>query len=200
MSRLTQIAIGGTALLLPLTACAATTAQWGQQWGRQNSQSAYSDGFERGQRAGFEDARRGDRFQFSDESDYREVSRTRPRDNFGARYRDEFLRGFETGYRNGFEDRRFDRRDQRNLPPWSNGGGYGRGRYDNATQYGYEDGYQAGLNDAKDRNRFDPVGESRYRSGDRGYERNDGAREDYRARYRDAFRRGYEQGFYGRYR
>lgn len=194
MSRLSHIAaIGGTVLLLPLGACAATTSQWG----RSGIDSAYADGYERGERAGLEDARRGDRFQFADESDYRTVARSQPRSNFTARTREQFLRGFEAGYRRGFEDRRFDRPSSGNLPPWSNGRGYGRGRYDVAYDNGYRDGYQAGVNDARDRHRFDPIGESRYRSGDRGYEREYGSREDYRADYRDAFRRGYEEGYYG---
>ena len=198
MSRLRQIAaVSGTLILLPVTACAATA----QQYGRPSVQGAYNTGVDRGERAGYEDARRGDRFEFSDESEYRNFNRARPQDTYEARYRDEFLRGFESGYRRGYGVTG-ERRGQVGAPPWSNGRGYGRGGvvYDLASDYGYQDGYNAGVNDARDRHQFDFVGESRYRSGDRGYERNAGSRDDYRARYRQAFRQGYEQGYYGGYR
>ena len=195
MSRLRQIvAVSGTLILLPVTACAAAA-----QYGRPTAQGAYNTGYDRGERAGYEDARRGDQFQFVDESEYRNFSRSRPQDQSEARYRDEFLRGFEAGYRRGYNGT-----ERRNVgpPPWSNGRGYARGRgvFDRAVEYGYQDGYEAGMNDARDRDAFDPVGERRYRSGDRGYEREYGTREAYRIRYRDAFRQGYEQGFYGPYR
>ena len=197
MSRLRQIAaLSGTLILLPVTACASTTP-----YGRPSVQGAYNTGYDRGERAGYDDGRRGDQFQFTDESEYRNFSRQRAEDNFEARYRDEFLRGFEAGYRRGYDGTR-DRRDQAGPPPWSNGRGYARGRvvYDLASDYGFQDGYEAGVNDARDRHQFDPVGENRYRSADRGYERNHGSRDEYRVRYREAFRQGYEQGFYGRYR
>jgi hypothetical protein len=199
MSRLRNLAaVGGTLLVLPLAACAT-----GTQWGRPNLQAAYGTGYERGERAGYDDSRRGDEFRFADESDYRDASRTRPRDNFEARYRDEFLRGYEAGYRTGYGyssgNRGRGTYPNSGPPPWSNGRGRGLGRggsqYDVAARYGYEDGYEAGVDDARDRRRFDPVAEIRYRNGDRGYERQYGTREDYRARYREAFRQGYEQGY-----
>jgi hypothetical protein len=187
--------------MIPLAACAT-----GTQWGRPNLQAAYSTGYERGERAGDNDARRGDQFQFSDEADYRNASRTRPRDNFEVRYREEFLRGFEAGYRNGYGYSYSDSpRGNRSPgpPPWSNGRGNGpgtgRGRggygYDAAARYGYDDGYEAGVNDARSGRRFDPLSEIRYREGNRGYEREYGSREDYRDRYREAFKQGYEQGY-----
>jgi len=198
MSRLGHIAIlSGTLFLLPLAACASAA-----QFGRPNGQAgSYSAGYQSGERAGFDDARKGDQYRFTDESEYRNFSRSRPRDSSEARFREDFLRGFEAGYRNGYE-RVGERRNQNGPPTWSNGGGYARGRTVNdlASNNGLRDGYEAGANDARDRHDFDPLGESRYRSGDRGYEKNYGSRDDYRARYRTAFREGYEQGYYGRYR
>jgi len=195
----TLAAVGGALLLVPLAACAT-----GTQWGRPNLQAAYTTGYERGERAGYDDSRRGDDYRFTDESDYRDASRTRARDGFEARYRDEFLRGYEAGYRVGYGYSNRGRGTYPNAgpPPWSNGRGLGRGRggqYQNdpAVRYGYEDGYEAGVNDARARRRFDPVLEIRYRNGDRGYEREYGSRDDYRVRYRDAFRQGYEQGYRG---
>ena len=89
------------------------------------------------------------------------------------------------GYRNGG-----------GPPPWSNGRARGRGGYNDAAyQTGFTDGYEAGLDDGRDRRRFDPVGEGRYRSGDRGYNSNYGTRDAYKLRYREAFREGYEDGY-----
>jgi hypothetical protein len=95
-------------------------------------------------------------------------------------------------------------------PPWANGRGRGRGngrgngngngngswqRNDLAYQNGFTDGYEAGMNDGHSNRRFDPVNESRYRSGDRGYKNTYGTRDAYRFTYRDAFREGYEYGY-----
>jgi hypothetical protein len=190
------------AALLSFAAPALTFAaapQWsGQvavQWGAQDSlQRAYREGHDRGVRAGEVDGRRGDGFRFQDESDYR-------RGDFGYRreygsvdrYRAEFRRGFELGYREGFT--RFDRGSNGRYGPgpWSNGPGYGR--VDLASRNGYNDGYNEGLHDGRDRNRFNPIGERRYRSGDHGYDRSYGSKDRYKAVYRDAFRDGYEAGF-----
>ena len=68
-------------------------------------------------------------------------------------------------------------------------------RYDLAVEQGAEDGYAAGLRDGQRSDRFDPVGERRYRAGDRGYDRRYGPRDLYKDRYRAAFRRAYEQGY-----
>jgi hypothetical protein len=108
-------------------------------------------------------------------------------------YRGEFRRGFEIGYRVGYE---------RRLPRgWQN---QGRGRYgapglgqraDLALDYGFADGFSAGVEDARRQRDYDPFGEGRYRSADRGYERWYGLREAYRVNYRNAFRRGYDEGY-----
>lgn len=68
-------------------------------------------------------------------------------------------------------------------------------RYDLAQQHGFDDGYEAGQRDGQRGDRFDPVGEKRYRAGDHGYDRRYGTRDLYKNRYRDAFRRAYEQGY-----
>lgn len=165
------------------------------QRGSQGFQPAYEEGYERGVRAGNEDARRGDSYQFVDESDYRSAD-AGYRSQYGNRnrYREEFRRGFEAGYRNGYrrDGGIFDRSPQ-GRGPWSNG--RAGGRYDLAAQHGYNDGYEAGLDDGRDRRRFDPVSESRYRSATRGYERQYGSQDRYKANYRTAFREGYEEGY-----
>src|SRR5207248_11636822 len=64
-----------------------------------------------------------------------------------------------------------------------------------AAQIGYRDGYEVGRNDARDLESFDPIRSSRYRSGDHDYDRRYGPKEEYTQIYRDAFQRGYEQGY-----
>jgi hypothetical protein len=78
-----------------------------------------------------------------------------------------------------------------------NRGGYRDYAFDN----GFRDGYREGFDAARDRRRYEPLREKRYREGDNGYNRRYGPREFYKAYYRDGFRAGYEQGFReGRYR
>ncbi|MEO6222494.1 MAG: hypothetical protein ABIP90_04535 [Vicinamibacterales bacterium] len=68
-------------------------------------------------------------------------------------------------------------------------------RFDLAFRTGEEDGYKEGLHDGEKGDRFEPVKEKRFRSGDHGYDKRYGSKELYKDRYRDAFRRGYEQGY-----
>jgi hypothetical protein len=77
--------------------------------------------------------------------------------------------------------------------------GYRRGSWwgyrDVAFNNGFDDGYRRGLDDARDRDRYDPIGEKWYRKGDRGYHRQYGPRDYYKQQYRDGFRAGYDRGF-----
>jgi hypothetical protein len=179
---------------------------------------AYGEGLERGVRAGEEDGRKRESFSFADESDYRSAD-AGYRSQYGPRewYRDEFRRGYEAGYRTGFS--RYSQTPYQNDPwygdPRSNDPRYGDPRdrnvpYDSRQPYnvpypqqqrdlavanGFNDGYERGLDDGHDRRRFDPVGESRYRSGDHGYERRYGPKDVYQMRYRESFRSGYQRGY-----
>lgn len=61
---------------------------------------------------------------------------------------------------------------------------------------GYEDGFNEGRDDARDRDRFEPERHGRFRSADRGYNDRFGwSREQYREVYREGFIAGYEDGF-----
>jgi flagellar biosynthesis/type III secretory pathway protein FliH len=60
---------------------------------------------------------------------------------------------------------------------------------------GYADGFQQGRKDARDRGRYDPVGNTEYRNGDQGYNDSYGSREAYKNNYRAGFRQGYEEGY-----
>ena len=197
MSRLLAIAAVG------LFSIAAPSAVPAQGW----NTPGYNEGYQRGQSAGAEDARRGDRFEFTDEGDYRRGDQGY-RSQYGNRdrYRDSFRSGYQDGYRTGYGgygngrygdgqygDGQYGAPGRGGYPPWS---GRGRdNRYDPAYQTGLNDGYEAGLDDGRDNRRFDPVSERRFRSADRGYEREYGSREVYKANYRDAFKIGYQRGF-----
>jgi hypothetical protein len=79
--------------------------------------------------------------------------------------------------------------------------GYPRGGYpvyrgvSRAQEIGYRDGMQAGRDDARHRERFDPGRARRYREGDHDYDRRYGSRDEYAREYRGAFERGYRDGY-----
>jgi len=64
-----------------------------------------------------------------------------------------------------------------------------------AAEIGYRDGVEAGRDDARHRERFDPVRARRYRSADHDYDRRYGSRDEYAREYRANFERGYRQGY-----
>lgn len=66
---------------------------------------------------------------------------------------------------------------------------------DIAFDNGYADGYEKGLDDARDRRSADPTRHGWYRSADRNYDPQYGSRAQYANLYRDGFRSGYEAGF-----
>ena len=78
----------------------------------------------------------------------------------------------------------------------------GRGRanapriyQDSAGATGYDNGYDLGLLDGRDGQRYDPVRHKDYRDGQRGYAPSYGSREGYRTNFRSGFRQGYEDGY-----
>ena len=66
-----------------------------------------------------------------------------------------------------------------------------------ATQSGYRDGLEAGRDDWRHHDRFDPANSRRYRNADHDYDRRYGPRDEYKREYRAAFERGYREGFGG---
>lgn len=216
MNARTLALVSAFAVALPMTAAAQAVPRQGVQ------SPAYRTGYDRGVRAGQEDGRRNDRFDYSNESEYRNADTGYNR-SYGDRdrYRSEFRLGYESGYRDGYgryqsggygnyggsgRNSGYDdgtwRPGTGGPPPWANGRGRGQGngngswqRNDLAFQNGFTDGYDEGLKASRDRQRFDPVSEGRYRDGDRGYRSQYGSRDTYRATYRTAFREGYETGY-----
>lgn len=80
-------------------------------------------------------------------------------------------------------DRYYRYDDRRNYPYYGNTGRYDRyGRYDSSeVQRGYRNGLKEGLDDAEDRDSFNPSRHSSYRDGN--------------PSYRNGFFRGYEEGY-----
>lgn len=70
-----------------------------------------------------------------------------------------------------------------------------RGYQEPAFARGYDDGYARGATDGRGRNRYDPVKDKDYRTGDVGYAATYGSRDAYRNNYRAGFRQGYEDGY-----
>ena len=77
----------------------------------------------------------------------------------------------------------------------------GRGRgaariyQDPASAKGYDSGYDLGLTDGHDGQRYDPVRHRDYRDADRGYASSYGSRDGYKTNFRSGFRQGYEDGY-----
>jgi hypothetical protein len=200
----TALAIGASATTIE--------AQWIPRRTTQVPQvDAFREGYTRGLRAGEDDARRNETYNFNDESDYRRGD-IGYRSQYGnrSRYIDEFRRGFADGYREGYGRYGYGSASGnrgRGIPPWANGRGpgwgtanprggyYGSRNIDFAFANGYTEGYEAGLDDGNDNRRNAPTAEGRYRDGDRGYKREYGDRETYRLRYREGFVLGYRDGY-----
>lgn len=88
---------------------------------------------------------------------------------------------------------RYGNNDRYGYPNSSSNRAYNTPAYDN----GYRDGLEKGRKDADDRNSYDPVRHSWYRSGDRGYNNRLGTRDQYKLVYRDGFEAGYDQAYRG---
>ena len=210
-------------------ACSATAMAQpnGRAYGYWNnrgggSQAAYDNGYRSGFDQGQADRRGRDRYGYDRQGRYRSGdygynSRYGSRDDYRQAFRRGYSEGYERGYyadagsggavprrdRDGYESR---------YPGYPNGGygypgggygGYGSrgGYYNEAYDRGYREGNEKGREDVSDNDRYDPRRHKWYREGDRGYNSRDGSRDQYKAAYRDAFERGFADGYrsYGGY-
>lgn len=197
-------------LLIAASACLALAAPAGAQ--------VYGGAYERGYREGVEqgnhDAREGRAFAMQNNRIYRDADNGYDRrDGSRDAYRDEFRRGFSSGYREGYDRGRGGVRDDqwgRNNRSgrddgwsrddrWGRDTGWGRngprGYQEPAFARGYSDGWQQGVEDGRDRDRYDPVRHGDYKHADKGYERNYGSKDAYKNNYRSGFRQGYDEGY-----
>jgi hypothetical protein len=76
---------------------------------------------------------------------------------------------------------------------------YGAEMLRNAVNYGYEQGFEAGQADRQDGWQFDPNNSFAYQDGLYGYDGYYVSTDEYGYYFREGFRRGYEDGYYGRY-
>jgi hypothetical protein len=216
-------ALGAAALVA--IAAPAQAQVWGSngRWGTYGNDSrsiAYNNGYQEGLRHGEEAVRDRRGFDLEREKDYRKADEGYRRE-YGSKdlYRDEFRRGFAAGYQEAYgryDNRYGDRRDGRwggNTYPadrgvyggvitnrgYGNSRGYGYGYgagFDIAFRNGEADGYQKGLDDARDGKYPQPERQKWYRSGDRNYNSRDGiSREDYKNEYRRGFQEGYARAY-----
>ncbi|HEX5069998.1 MAG TPA: hypothetical protein VFV78_07250 [Vicinamibacterales bacterium] len=72
---------------------------------------------------------------------------------------------------------------------------YTTGR-DARWQFAFRDGYNEGLRDARAHRRYDPTVTSLYRNANHRYNNGWGTRAQFAIGYRNAFREGYERGYY----
>ena len=177
-------------------------------YSREFERRAYDNGYREGVEEGRNDARRNRDFSYQRHDEYRDADRGFHRGDGDINfYRSSFRQGFQAGYNESYNrNARNGRYDYpRGVPapsviyppsagyPAPRGGSYGYGSP--AAQNGYRDGIEAGRNDARDRDRFDPVRAKRYREGDHDYNGRYGSRDEYKREYRAAFEQGYREGY-----
>ena len=200
MSRLQRaLPILVAALSMASAACASTGGYYRYPTNVRNvDDRAYARGYDEGRSRGESDARSNRRYDYQRHGAYRDADDGYRGDGDRTSYRSLFRQGFVAGYNDGF--RRYARQGYgypgSNYPRDNPQARYPVNRsYSPAAQNGYRDGYEQGRDDARDRDRYDPVRSSRYRSGDHDYNSRYGAREDYKRAYRAAFQQGYEEGY-----
>lgn len=183
----------------------------GGGYGRVDSR-AYDIGYREGVQAGQRDMRSGRPRAFEYDRDYQRADKGWNW-RYGDReaYRYEFRRGYERGYREATRRADYGRggygypggstypgRDGNYGGAYPRGGGYGY--RSPAAQYGFDEGYQKGRDDARDRDAYRPEAQKWYREGDRHYDNRYGSRDQWKYEYREAFKQGYERGYReGRY-
>jgi hypothetical protein len=195
-----------------------------QQGGYSVQGSAYDNGYREGLVEGARDARDGRAGNARRHDVYRDGERGYDR-RYGNRgqYKQAFRDGFERGYsesysgysRSGravprdrgygypgrypdagrYPDSRYPSSGRYPTYPGDRGGYGAYGGYSPASEKGFSEGYDKGLDDGDDGDRFAPEQHKWYREGDRGYKGSYGSRDRYKIEYRQAFRQGYDQGY-----
>lgn len=200
------------ALLTAIAVIALTGSPAQAQWA--DRRGGHEDGYRDGAQAGADDARDGRPFEYQRHRDYRDADNGyERREGPRARYQEQYRAGYLAGYRDAYysgggrgagsaveRGRPFPgygaRPGYRNGPAFGSRAGSGQAPIvDIAEGNGFEDGYQQGLVDGRDRDRPEATRHSRYRNADQGYRREYGPRRVYQQAYRAAFEQGYDRGY-----
>jgi len=145
-----------------------------QERDRERNTQAYNDGYAQGQA----DAR----------------SHAIRNDQASSRYtKDDDTRAYRQGYDSGYDNimNNGSARDNAGIPASMPHGDQ------EATQFGYQDGLAAGRADQRKGHQFDPHGHGLYKDGEHGWTSTLGTKDQYKNLYREAFVKGYEDGYRG---
>lgn len=164
-------------------------------WYRIAHDAGYSEGFRRGEA----DARTRVSFDYARDREYQRADIGYRRDLASLdQYRRVFRQGYAMGYEEGYRgDAYAASRSSSVRSPSGITGDVRRAASsaDIAFEFGFADGYKAGLEDRRNNEKFEPTDHDAYQDGDRGYERRYGERDVYRVDYRDGFHSGYTRGY-----
>jgi len=194
------------------------------RFGRNSNNDAREYGFRNGYRDGYNRGRYAGNDRYRNNQGWRgQINDTRGYErSMGAQ--GQYKKGYREGYRDGYQDAYNGRRpdygyvygqgghrerwdpDGDGRPGWNNNqgghntGGYNNGGYrtnGNAQRFGYQDGLQAGQRDRTGRHSYRPTQWEAYKDADHGRSSSTGYRnsDEYKREYRQAFLRGYDQGF-----
>jgi len=114
---------------------------------------------------------------------------------------DDYYRNERRDRRDRRDNRRDDRRnrDNNNDDYYRNNNGYYNNGYGYITRIarenGYRDGFNKGMEEYREGDRYNPEGTRPYKNGLSGYDRSMGSKEQYRQIYRQAFLQGFRQGY-----
>jgi hypothetical protein len=172
----------------------------------QAQQYGYNNGFRDGEHRGQHEGRENDPFDYQT-PDWRQATRGY-RDWMGplSLYQRGYQQGYEQGFRSGFESvsrsrGHGDRDGDRGYYGLNEGYGW-RGGYEDgrnaAYQWGYQDGREAASGDLSLGKPYNPRPRGRFGDRDRGYRREFGSKDSYKAEYSDAYHRGYDEVMSGR--
>lgn len=156
---------------------------------------AYDNGYRVGYQHGTRDAVSGARFDYEHDVLYQQgVAGYATSHGDPDRYRRRFRDGYGDGYRTGYAmaaGRARGAGEHRAAAPIGSSAGNPAFSYD----VGFVDGYDRGVEDAREANPYDAVRHKRYREAERGSQGRGGVLERYRQEYRAGFRAGYDQGY-----
>jgi len=176
--------------------------------GAQAQQYGYQSGYRDGVNKGREEGRENDPFDYRT-PDWRQSTRGYQRWMGPVEV---FQRGYQNGYRAGFESgyqsvnrRRGDGDHDRDDGYWARGGSgspwYGggyRGGYESpGYSWGYRDGQEMARHDMEKHNGYNATPRGPFDDRDRGYQRQYGDRNEYKAEYTQGYRAGYDSTFRG---